>query len=112
MYEYEKDPPPNIDQLKLDLNEAKQKMMDRAKKIQLTPDMNVNIFVKDQAIPVISVTDSKGTLDCRLDTRMLRRILDRNAYWNNAEIGCHIEIERKPNHYSPDMHLMLQFLHL
>ena len=46
------------------------------------------------------------------DLRLLRRILNRKSHWNNADIGCHIEYDRKPNYYSPDISTMLQFLHL
>jgi aspartyl/asparaginyl beta-hydroxylase (cupin superfamily) len=47
-----------------------------------------------------------------MDERLLRRILDRQAYWNNAEIGAHIGFHRAPNRYEPDLHLGLQFFHL
>jgi hypothetical protein len=49
---------------------------------------------------------------CSLDLRLLRRILDRVSHWNNAEIGCHVEFNRVPNEYQPDLHTALQFLHL
>lgn len=50
-------------------------------------------------------------LACQMDRRLLRRILTRKAHWNNAEIGCHIEFDREPDVYHPDLHLMLSFLH-
>jgi hypothetical protein len=51
-------------------------------------------------------------LTCSLDSRLMRRILDRVSHWNNAEIGCHIQFVRTPNSYEPDLHTALQFLHL
>ena len=51
-------------------------------------------------------------LECRLDERLLWRILWRKAGWNNAEIGAHINFVRVPNYYEPDLHTGLQFLHL
>jgi len=59
-------------------------------------------------------TDLSATprLACTLDVRLLRRILDRVSHWNNAEIGCHLEFNRVPNEYQPDLHTALQFLHL
>jgi hypothetical protein len=42
---------------------------------------------------------------------VLRDILDRKAHWNNAEIGCLIQFERK-GHYMPDVHTLLSFFHL
>ena len=43
--------------------------------------------------------------------RLLKRILKREAHWNNAEIGCHIDFIRVPDTYSPDIHWVLSFLH-
>ena len=51
-------------------------------------------------------------LDFYLDERLLNRILDKKSHWNNAEIGCHIEIDRNPNVYEVDAHTMMQFLHV
>ena len=41
--------------------------------------------------------DKKRTLECKMDNRLLRRILDRKSHWNNAEIGTHISFRRNPN---------------
>ena len=51
-------------------------------------------------------------LKCSMDARLLRRIVEREAHWNNAEGGCHIDFERAPNVYDPDLHTMLSFLHV
>ena len=56
--------------------------------------------------------DAEQVLICSLNPKLLRRILDRKAHWNNAEIGCHIDFFRSPNVYEPDLHTLLQFLHL
>lgn len=50
-------------------------------------------------------------LACTLDERLLAMILDRKAHWNNAEIGFHINFHRTPDHYDPDLHMMLSFFH-
>ena len=47
-----------------------------------------------------------------MDLRLLRRILDRKAHWNNSEIGTHISFKREPNLMEPDTHTMLSFFHL
>jgi len=82
------------------------------KKIHLEPDMKVDIEVGQKIFNVVDPVLSKGTLQCKLDTRLLKRILLKESHWNNAEIGCHIEFHRSPNHYSPDIHTMMQFFHL
>jgi UDP-MurNAc hydroxylase len=47
-----------------------------------------------------------------MDERLLGAILKREAHWNNAEVGCHMEIHREPNVYDPDIHLLLCSLHV
>jgi len=111
-YDYELEPVVNYSALKKDLILASKKMSERCKKILLIPDMDVEIEIDGKKINICKVDESKGLLSCSLDPRLLRKILDRAAHWNNAEIGCHIEFNRVPNYYSPDMHTMLQFLHL
>ena len=74
--------------------------------------MEVSIFLENKEIYVCKPENSKGRLECRLDSRLLKRILHKDSHWNNAEIGCHIDFYRSPNYYSPDIHTMLQFLHL
>ena len=111
-YPYEKDPMPNIDLLIQDLLLSSSKMKERLNRIKLIPDMDVFIKVEDKSVNVISAKDPKGKIESCLDLRLLKRILDRKSHWNNAEIGCHIELNRSPNYYSPDMHTALQFLHL
>ena len=51
-------------------------------------------------------------LKCTMDPRLLFRILTRDAHWNNAEVGCHIDFHRVPDVYDPDLHTMLSFLHI
>ena len=111
-YPYEKDSMPNIDILIQDLLLSSSKMKERLNRIKLIPDMDVFIKVEDKSINVLSAENPKGKIECSLDLRLLKRILDRKSHWNNAEIGCHIEFNRSPNYYSPDIHTALQFLHL
>ena len=111
-YPYEQDSIPNIEKIIQDLELSKSKMQERFSRLNLALDMDAFIKVEDKNIKVISTKNSKGRIECSHDLRLLRRILDRKSHWNNAEIGCHIEINRIPNYYSPDMHIALQFLHL
>jgi len=111
-YPYEGDSIPNIEKLTKDLLLSSSKMHERLNGIKLIPDMDVFIKVEDKSINVLSAENPKGKIECSLDLRLLKRILDRKSHWNNAEIGCHIEFNRNPNYYSPDIHTALQFLHL
>lgn len=49
----------------------------------------------------------------KLDSRLLYRILQspKKAHWNNAEIGCHINWKRVPNHYDRALMYCLNFFH-
>ena len=113
-YPYELDEMPDKLKLEEDIGAAVLAMSERLERIKLVPDMRVFLEVFEKEIPIIEVSEnlSKGTLKCKMDPRLLRRILDRTSHWNNAEIGCHIEFIRKPNYYSPDMHTALQFFHI
>ena len=113
-YPYELDDMPDESKLLDDINNAVLAMEERLERIKLVPDMSVHLEIYNKEISVIDVPEHKsnGVLNCKMDPRLLRRILDRSSHWNNAEIGCHIEFVRTPNHYSPDMHTALQFFHL
>ena len=102
----------DIEKLIKDLALSSSKMYERLNRMKIIPDMDVFIKVEDKSINVLSAENSKGKIECSLDLRLLKRILDRKSHWNNAEIGCHIELNRSPNYYSPDIHTALQFLHL
>jgi len=111
-YPYQNDSMPNVKKLIKDLFLSKVKMHERLNRINLIPDMDVFIMIGDENINILSAKKSNGKIECTLDLRLLRKILDRKSYWNNAEIGGHIELNRSPNYYSPDIHTALQFLHL
>ena len=91
-------------------SEAKEQKIKESKRIDEKEELKKK--VEDKSVNVISTKDPKGKIECSLDLRLLKRILDRKSHWNNAEIGCHIELNRSPNYYSPDVHTALQFLHL
>ena len=117
-YPYQLDDMPDKENLIQDITTSKTKLYERLNRIKIIPDMDVYLIIYDQEIPILEVSknqvavESKGKLECSLDPRLLRRILDRSSHWNNAEIGCHIEFNRVPNYYSPDIHTALQFFHL
>ena len=113
IYPYEEDDYPSITTLKNDLEISKSKLEKRMEKINIVPDMDVNLELDNAELwNVVKAKNKKGVLNCKIDLRLLRRIIDRKSHWNNAEIGCHIEFYRTPNYYSPDIHTMMQFFHL
>ena len=118
IYPYESDSIPDSAQIIADLETASDRMRQRMARAGISSDRTVTIDVDGSAIqihPTFSTdTDLNATprLACSLDPRLLRRILDRVSHWNNAEIGCHVEFNRVPNEYQPDLHTALQFLHL
>jgi len=69
-------------------------------------DDSVSRFVPLSTVP------KAPFIRCSMDLRLLQRILRREAHWNNAEIGCHIDFWREPNEYHPDIHVLLSFFHL
>ena len=117
-YPYESDSIPDTAQIIADLETASDRMRQRMARAGISSDRTVTIDVDSKPIqihPTFSVeTDmnAKPRLACTLDPRLLRRVLDRVSHWNNAEIGCHVEFNRVPNEYQPDLHTALQFLHL
>ena len=83
------------------------------KKLGFNCKTKVNIKINKKSIEVYCPVVEEGlSLECSMDPRLLRRILNRQANWNNAEIGAHINFNRTPNVNEPDIHTALQFLHL
>lgn len=118
-YPYQNDDQPNINKLIIDLKTSSEKMLDRCLRFKLKSSFKVIIKIEGldyQIYPHFEKTQfflsNEKTLLCSLDTRLLRRILDKKSHWNNAEIGAHIKFIRNPNTYDPDLHTALQFLHL
>lgn len=113
-YTYDHDEKPNMARLMSDLENASDKMKVRMDRIGLKPKTNVYFDVGGDNVCVYKPYDESEDIKllCSMDPRLLRRILDREAHWDNAQIGCHVEFERLPNTYEPDIHLSLSFLHL
>jgi UDP-MurNAc hydroxylase len=111
-YPYELDEPVEESELCLKVEAAIVALRERMRKYNLKVKSRVNIFAGANCFAIHSGDPEFGVdLDFYLDERLLNRILDRNSHWNNAEIGCHIEIDRKPNVYEIDAHTMMQFFH-
>lgn len=48
----------------------------------------------------------------RIDARLMAMVLLSAAIWNNIEIGALVEIERRPDRFSPDVHRLMSFFAL
>jgi UDP-MurNAc hydroxylase len=117
-YPYESDSIPNSGKIVADLENASNRMRQRMERAGISSNRTVTIEVDGKPIQIHPTFSTDSDLNatpriaCSLDSRLLRRILDRTSHWNNAEIGCHVEFNRVPNEYHPDLHTALQFLHL
>jgi len=118
-YPYEEDPLPSATLLIQDSRTAAGLMRQRMTRFGLHSEFVVALRLYDEAYQIYpefgidsgSPGDEKR-LQLQLDERLLRRILDRGAQWNNAEIGGHVSFVRTPNVYDVDLHTALQFFHL
>lgn len=99
-----------------DLSKAREHLWKFQERFNYFPDLNVEINgfrfnMKDTEIwwraplpePYLKVT---------MHTDTLRAMLDRDVHYNNLEIGCLVELDRRPNTYMPDLHTLLSFFHL
>jgi UDP-MurNAc hydroxylase len=110
---------PNKTQLIVDIEKAAQVMSERMGRFGISSTFSVvlNVFLERyQVYPTfkhLRIDEEVGDkLECKLDERLLRNILDRKSHWNNAEIGAHVSFNRTPNKYEPDLHTGLQFFHI
>ena len=111
-YPYEKDSYIKTKELDNKIEEALKALKSRCLKYNIKVKSKIKIFTEKNSWLINQGDTSFGVdIDFYLDERLLLRILDRKSHWNNAEIGCHIEIDRKPNKYEIDAHTMMQFFH-
>ena len=114
-YPYEKDRFPDREVLLKDIQIAIDSMRERIGKFNIVLETAIFLDIDGEYIQIYPHNSSQKTsqkLTCKLDSRLLRRILDRKSHWNNAEIGCHIDFIRRPNIYEFDAHTALQFFHI
>lgn len=118
-YPYQLESMPNKKQLITDIEKAAVAMKERMGRFGIISTFSVVLTIyneKYQIYPTFKyLSENLGALhklECSLDERLLRNILDRKSHWNNAEIGAHISFNRSPNIYEPDLHTGLQFFHI
>lgn len=89
----------------------KQRVMD------LYPNWKVVIEVRDPNerwefdLSLNPLTRSEKTLTFSLPAKLMMAILKKEIHWNNAEVGCHIQMHREPNEYCYDIHMLMCFFH-
>ncbi len=118
-YPYQLEPVPHKTQLIADIEKAAKGMGERMGRFGISSTFSVVLNVFSERYQIypnfkhLRIDEEVGQkLECKLDERLLRNILDRKSHWNNAEIGAHISLIRSPNKYEPDLHTGLQFFHI
>ena len=112
-YPYELDEPIKESELRQKVSSSVMALRERVQKYNLNVKSKIKIITNNAIFSIHSGDPAFGvSLNFYLDERLLKRILDRRSHWNNAEIGCHIEIDRQPNTYEIDAHTMMQFFHI
>lgn len=111
---------PTVDELVDLCHQARAHLWAKQKQFNFFSNYKVGIelawnyfFVIDFSSPVATAGHgSRAQLNCFLDPRGLKASLVGKAHWNNLEVGCHIDFDRNPNIYNPDVHTMMSFFHL
>jgi len=111
-YDYEMDDEPEIQKLSNDTELAAKGLLTKIAKFNLNIKSDVFIEVNEKQIPILRGVEDGRKLYCKMDNKLLRRILDRKSHWNNAEIGAHITFKRYPNKMEPDVHTIMSFFYL
>lgn len=110
-YDYQLDKNPNQKKLKKDIEKSKINLNNKIKKLNIKIKSNIFLELNKKKIKIVNGKNNDKII-CRLDNKLLRRILDKKAHWNNAEIGAHISFNRQPNKADIDAHTCMSFFHL
>ena len=57
-------------------------------------------------------SDKKNILLMKSSEKILRGLMQRKIHFDNAQIGCYLSWERKPNKYNKPLYDALCFFHL
>lgn len=66
-------------------------------------------FEQERVVEKVT-TEVEPFLRISVDYRLMVRILERKAHWNNAEIGSHLRFYRRPNEFDRMIHYLLSYL--
>lgn len=118
-YPHEADPSPVTATLLDGCRAAREALWARQNRFEFFPDLEVLIGVsgrwfafnmQDEGSAVVDRPAGGGPrIEITMDARLLARIVDGRAHWNNAEVGCHVDFTREPDVYIRDFHTMMSF---
>lgn len=92
---------------------ARHKMLDYQHTFSVWPDWNFTIKAGHMSYQdSFNKKENCKYINFFIDPKCLWGILTRKLHWNDMELGCHIEMDRQPNEYNPDVHLLMSFFHL
>ena len=126
-YVYELEPMPETEELAEMLRMAQSRLIERLRNRGLRPslyDWKVCFPVgkDDQWLGMSMLNEGVNWLNefeiqppyikIELDPRLLKMILQREAHFNNAEIGSHLRLLRNPDEYDVGLFVCLYYLHL
>lgn len=127
LFAYEKEPVPALDEITPLLEKAYDRFEAKRKEIAFNSDTSILVKLDAGSWCLISANgngyriisdEHKSSLQkfvsYEVDIRLLRNILlgPRHAHWNNAEIGSHIQFERKPNLFERGLYHVMCFFHV
>lgn len=120
--DYEADIEPGEKELGLLMLEASKRMKYMRDKLGFSSKtsvlLNNSLLILDDGRTIAdisgAVTLSTPYIKITVDPRLLYRILSgpRHAHWNNAEIGSHIQFDRKPDKFERGIHHIMSFMHV
>ena len=125
-YDFDDDVLPTLNELKILCQKAFYRFDDKREELNYETDTCVYIHLMDEMIFRMSCNGNGYTfihknelkdepfVSFKVNSKLLSRLLKgpRFAHWNNAEIGCHILFNRKPDVYDRGIHFCMNYFHL
>lgn len=114
-FRWEDDPEPDDNEALNLIFKARANLWKKQQQLNFFPNYGLAIRVgsqhfcfnfKDEKPAYIHDTD----LLIIMDYKLLVRVLKRDVHYNNADVGCHINYQRK-GEYNPDIHMIMSFFH-
>jgi UDP-MurNAc hydroxylase len=110
----------DVNELKKCIYNAYDHLIEYQKKWNYTPKQNLYIDFGEKDFFHLPI-DGKALRETselvepyvkiKLNPRLLSRILQKKAHWNNAEIGSHLSFDRRPDFYDRGLYFTLSFFH-
>ncbi len=76
------------------------------------PDWKVSINDFEFSLAGTNLRNVTNWIQFNIKKEVLLMILTRSMDWNIAELGCMMEIRRKPDRYMPTIHSLMSYFHL